>query len=429
MAWQGRGASGDRLLPGAVTGARPVDGSTQEPLRDLVATIENEGGRVLATLIRLTGDMGMAEDALQDAAMVALEKWPLTGIPANPAAWLTTTARNRALDRLRRERSRTAKETEAMRLLDQGDIEPPDGRDDRLRLIFTSCHPALSPEARVALALRTVAGLTTTEIARAFLVSESTMGQRISRAKKKIATARIPYRIPADHELPDRLPAVLGTLYVVFTTGHHAVDGRLDSRLDLASEAIRLGRLLVELMPDEPEVSGLLALMLATHARRASRLDDLGRPVLLADQDRTRWDRTAIDEAATILDDILRRRRVGPLQIQAAIAVLHGLASSDAETDWKQIVDLYRILESHSPGPVTRINRAVAESKVFGPVHALELMEGFEVPGWHLYWSTRAEFLRQSGATSEAREALVSALGCEMNDSDRSLLQERLAQL
>lgn len=316
-----------------------------------------------------------------------------------------------------------------MRLLDQGDIEPPDGRDDRLRLIFTSCHPALSPEARVALALRTVAGLTTTEIARAFLVPESTMGQRISRAKKKIATARIPYRIPSDHELPDRLPAVLGTLYVVFTTGHHAVDGRLDSRLDLASEAIRLGRLLVELMPDEGEVSGLLALMLATHARRASRLDESGRPVLLADQNRTRWDRYAIDEAAAILDDALRRRRVGPLQIQAAIATLHGLAASDAETDWTQIVDLYRMLESFVPGPVTRINRAVAESKVFGPVHALELIEGFEVPGWHLYWSTRSEFLRQSGALSEARDALMSALRCEMNDSDRSLLEGRLAAL
>lgn len=405
----------------------PSDGS--RPVRDLATAIEDEGGRVLATLIRLTGDMGMAEDALQDAAMVALEKWPVSGIPANPAAWLTTTARNRALDRLRRERSRTVKETEAMRLLDQGDIEPPDGRDDRLRLIFTCCHPALSPEARVALALRTVAGLTTTEIARAFLVPDSTMGQRISRAKKKIATARIPYRIPADHELPDRLSAVLGTLYVVFTTGHHAASGRLDSRLDLSAEAIRLGLLLAELMPDEPEVLGLLALMLATHARRESRLDESGRPVLLADQDRTRWDRSEIDEAAAIVDNVLRRRRLGPLQIQAAIASLHGLALSDAETDWKQIVDLYRMLESHLPGPVTRINRAVAESKVFGPVHALDLLDGFEVPGWHLYWSTRSEFLRQSGALPEARDALMSALECEMNDSDRRLLAERLAAL
>ena len=394
-------------------------------LRDLEAAIRNEGGRVLATLIRLTGDMGIAEDALQDAAMVALEKWPATGIPENPAAWLTTTARNRALDRLRRERVRTAKETEAMRLLDQGDVEPLDGRDDRLRLIFTSCHPALSPDARVALSLRSVGGLTTTEIARAFLVPDATMGQRISRAKKKIATARIPYRIPAAHELPDRLAAVLSTIYVVFTTGHHPVQGRLDARVDLATEAIRLGRLLCQLMPDEPEVQGLLALMLATHARHAARLDRHGRPILLADQDRRQWDHAAIGEAAAIVDRVLRVGRVGPLQIQAAIATLHGLAASDADTDWPQIVDLYRMLEHIAPGAVTRINRAVAESKVFGPGHALDLLERTEEEGWHLYWSTRAELLRQTGRHAEARAALERALACEMNDSDRMLLESR----
>ena len=358
--------------------------------------------------------------------MVALEKWPAAGIPDNPAAWLTTTARNRALDRLRRERVRTAKETEAMRLLDQGDIEPPDGRDDRLRLIFTSCHPALSPEARVALSLRTVGGLTTAEIARAFLVPDATMGQRISRAKKKIATARIPYRIPPDHELPDRLDAVLRTLYVVFTTGHHAVEGKLDARVDLASEAIRLGHLLCRLMPDEPEAQGLLALMLATHARHAARLDRDGAPVLLADQDRSLWNREAIDEAAAIVDRVLRLGRVGPMQIQAAIATLHGLAASDADTDWPQIVDLYRMLERIAPGSVTRINRAVAESKVFGPVHALELLRGFEEEDWHLYWATRAELLRQLGDTAGARAALERALSCEMNDSDRMLLESRV---
>lgn len=395
------------------------------PARDLESAIRDEGGRVLATLIRLTGDMGIAEDALQDAAMLALEKWPVAGIPENPAAWLTTTARNRALDRLRRERVRTAKETEAMRLLDQSDIEPPDGRDDRLRLFFTSCHPALSPEARVALSLRSVGGLTTTEIARAFLVPDATMGQRISRAKKKIATARIPYRIPADHELPDRLDAVLHTLYVVFTTGHHAAYGRLDARVDLATEAIRLGRLLNQLMPDEPEVQGLLALMLATHARHAARLDGHGRPVLLADQDRRLWDHVAIEEAAVLVDRVLRTRRVGPLQIQAAIATLHGLASSDADTDWPQVVDLYRMLERIAPGPVIRINRAVAESKVFGPAHGLDLLEGTEEEGWHLYWATRAELLRLSGKHADARVALERALSCEMNDSDRMLLESR----
>lgn len=395
----------------------------------LEETIRTEGGRVLATLIRLTGDMGLAEDALQDAAIAALSAWGEQGIPANPAAWLTTTARNRALDRLRRERSRTAKETEAMRMLDQGPTDPPDGRDDRLRLIFTSCHPALSPEARVALSLRTVGGLTTTEIARAFLVPESTMGQRISRAKKKIATARIPYRIPDDHELPDRLPAVLSAIYVIFTTGHHAPVGRLDARVDLADEAIRLGRMLTELMPDEPECQGLLALMLATHARRAARLAPDGRQVLLADQDRSRWDRVAIDEAAGIVERVLRLRRVGPIQIQAAISTLHGLAPSDADTDWPQIVDLYRMLERLSPGAVTRVNRAVAESKVFGPEHGLSLLEGVEAEGWHLFWSVRSEFERQTGKREEAVESLRRALECELNHSDRRLLEERLALL
>lgn len=408
---------------------RAGDDVASPRLRELEDAIRNEGGQVLATLIRLTGDIGMAEDALQDAAAVAIERWPVSGIPANPAAWLTTTARNRALDRLRRERSRNHKETEAMRLLDDSEIEPPDGRDDRLRLIFTSCHPALSSEARVALSLRTVGGLTTAEIARAFLVAEPTMGQRISRAKRKISTARIPYRIPEDHELPDRLPAVLATLYVVFTTGHHATQGRLDTRVDLAAEGIRLARILVELMPDEPEVQGLLALMLATHARRKARLDPSGEQVLLADQDRALWDTDAIDEAGAIVEGVLRRQQVGPLQIQAAIATLHGLAPSDSETDWKQIVDLYRMLESLSPGPVVRVNRAVAESKVFGAAHGLGLLDGVAVDGWHLYWATRSELQRQLGDLSAARDALEKALGCEMNDSDRSLLEERLAGL
>lgn len=395
----------------------------------LEETIRTEGGRVLATLIRLTGDIGVAEDALQDAAIAALATWDDRGIPANPAAWLTTTARNRALDRLRRERSRTAKEAESMRMLDAAPTDPPDGRDDRLRLIFTSCHPALSPEARVALALRTVGGLTTTEIARAFLVPEPTMGQRISRAKKKIATARIPYRIPDDHELPDRLGVVLSAVYVIFTTGHHAPVGRLDSRVDLADEAIRLGRMLTELMPDEPECEGLLALMLATHARLPARVDGEGRQVLLGDQDRTKWDRTAIAEAASIVERVLPRRRVGPLQIQAAIATLHGLASSDADTDGPQIVDLYRMLEGLLPGAVTRVNRAVAESKVFGPQHGLGLLEGVEADGWHLYWSVRSELERQLGMLEQAAHSLHRALACELNQSDRDLLEERLAAL
>ena len=393
----------------------------------LEETLRIEGGKVRATLIRLTGDIDIAEDALQDALVVAVEKWASGGIPDRPAAWLTTVARNKALDRLRRESRRTQREGEAMRLLDQP-VEPPDGIDDRLRLIFTCCHPALSAEARVALSLRTVCGLTTSEAARAFLVSEPTMGQRISRAKKKIATARIPYRVPPDHELPDRLPAVLAVVYLIFTTGHHAPHGALDSRVDLAEEAIRLARLLVRLMPDEPECSGLLALLLATHARRATRLTDDGELVLLADQDRTRWDREAIEEAERLVGTTLQRRRPGPYQIQAAIAALHGVAPSHAATDWRQIVELYRLLEVHQPTPVVRVNRAVAEAEADGPAAGLALLD--EVTGaehWHLYWSTKAELSRRVGDTAAAADAYRRALTCAMNDTDRVFLRARLA--
>ncbi len=387
-----------------------------------------EGGRVLATLIRLTGDFGLAEDVLQDAVVVALEQWNRSGPPDNPAAWLTTVARNKALDRLRRESRRSHKETEAFQML-ADPPDPPRG-DDRLRLIFTCCHPALAPASRVALTLRTIGGLTTTEIARSFLVPEATMGQRISRAKRKIAVARIPYRVPAPHELPDRLPAVLAVVYLIFTTGHHAPEGRLDARVDLAAEAIRLGRLLVELMPDEAECRGLLALMLATHARHPARLDAAGDLVLMADQDRTRWDHSAIAEAAEIVDRVLPRRMVGPFQIQAAIACLHGLADSDATTDWKQIVDLYRRLEQIAPSPVVRVNRAVAEARVFGPEAGLVLLERTDgVERWHLYWATLAALSRQAGRIDEAARAYRSALDCEMNDSDRRFLQEQLLSL
>ena len=299
-----------------------------------------------ATLIRSTGDIDIAEDALQDALVVAVQKWEHDGVPSNPAAWLTTVAKNKALDRLRREAGRTRREHEAMVLLDDP-VAPPDGIDDRLRLIFTCCHPALSPEARVALSLRTVCGLSTADAARAFLVPEPTMGQRISRAKKKISIARIPYRVPEDFELPDRLPAVLAVVYLIFTTGHHAPSGGLDSRLDLADEAIRLARLLVELMPDEAETMGLLALLLATDARRTTRLSSDGTIQLLADQDRSKWDRAAIDEASGWVDAALRRRLPGPYQIQGAIAALHGEAAHFSNTDWPQIVDLYRMLEAY----------------------------------------------------------------------------------
>ncbi len=392
-------------------------------------TLRIEGGHVLATLIRLTGNFDLAEDSLQDAMVEALEHWNRHGVPNKPGAWLTTVARNKALDRLRRESARNRKEREAVLLL-SNPPGPPREIDDRLRLIFTCCHPALSPEARVALTLRTVGGLSTREIARAFFVPDTTMGQRISRAKAKISRARIPYRVPKDHELPDRLPAVLATVYVVFTTGHHAHFGTLDTRIDLAEEAIRLGRLLTDLMGDHPEVLGLLALMLATHARRRARLDPSGGLILLADQDRFLWDTAAISEASAVLDRALRRRSPGPYQVQAAIACLHGVAGSDAETDWKQIVDLYRTLEHLTPLPVVRVNRAVAEAKVFGAEAGLEVLASVTgMDDWHLYWSTRAELLWGSGDRTGAQDAFRRSLDCSMNETDRQFLERRLRDL
>jgi RNA polymerase sigma-70 factor, ECF subfamily len=393
-------------------------------------TLRIEGGRVLATLVRMTGDFQLAEDALQDAVVVALEQWPVRGAPANAAAWLTVTARRKALDRIRREARRPDKEAEAMRLLGDAPVEPPDGRDDRLRLLFTSCHPALSMEARVALALRTIGGLTTEEIARVFLVPLPTMAQRITRAKKKIASAHIPYRVPEDHELPDRLPAVLGALYLIFTTGHHAPVGNLDARVDLSEEAIRLARLLFELMPDVDECAGLLALMLATHARRRARLDDVGDLVLLADQDRSLWNRTAVEEAASLVAERRRRGAAGPFLLQASIAVAHGEAMTYGDTDWSLIVDLYRELERRVPTAVVRVNRAVAEAEAFGPragIGLLDTVEGAE--RWHLWWSARGALFDRLGDANAAADAYRSALGCEMNDTDRRFIERRLAAL
>ena len=379
----------------------------------------------MATLVRMTGDFDLAEDALADAVVTALERWPDTGVPDNPAAWLTTVARNKALDRIRRSAVRDRKERDAVTLLDD-EPDPPDGRDDRLRLLFTSCHPALSPESRVALALRTIGGLTTAEIARSFLVPEATMGQRISRAKRKIKTARIPYRIPPEHEWPDRLPAVLTSVYVIFTTGHHAPAGEARGRVDLADEGVRLARLLVELMPDEPECLGLAALTIAVHARGGTHVDDNGDLVLLADQDRRRWDREAIAEAEDLLDRALRRRTPGPFQIEAAIACLHGTAPSFDQTDWRQIAGLYRTLEAMKPGAVVAVNRAVAEAMASGPDAGLAVLDGIEgADEWHLAWATRSELLRRAGRSDEAADALDRALELPMNEADRRLLEGR----
>jgi RNA polymerase sigma-70 factor (ECF subfamily) len=393
--------------------------------------IRIEGGQVLATLIRLTGDIDRAEDALQDAAAAAVDAWRRDGVPDRPGAWLTTVARNKALDRLRREAQRVPKEAEAIRLLADDEERPPQG-DDRLRLLFTCCHPALSEEAQLALALRTICGLSTAEIGRAFLVPEATIAQRISRAKAKIAKAQIPYRVPLPHELPDRLRPVLSVIYLVFTTGHHAPAGELASRVDLAEEAIRLGRMITALMPDEGECAGLLALMLATHARRETRVDADGELVLLADQDRARWDHAAIAEAASIVESVLRRGRTGPYQIQAAIACLHGLAATSADTDWTQIEELYRLLEVRSPTPVVRVNRSVAVAESFGPRAALALLDelvGTPIERWHLYWSARADFHRRLGEHDVALAAYEQALSCPCNDTDRRFLERRVREV
>jgi RNA polymerase sigma-70 factor (ECF subfamily) len=395
--------------------------------------VRHEGGSVLATLVRLTGDISLAEDAVQDAVEEALRRWPREGVPSNPAGWLTVVARNRALDVLRREAKRTQKEGDAV-LLDEvtasfrEDTTDSMVRDDMLRLVFTCCHPALSMESRVALSLRILCGVSTVEIARVFLVPDATVGQRISRAKKKIASAHIPYRVPADHELPDRLASVLVVVHAIVTAGHHSPEGRLDARADLAEEGIRLARLLCDLMPDEPECAGLLALALATHARRDARLDADGELVLLPQQDRSRWRLDEIREAEAVLDAAIHRRRAGPYQLQAAIACLHGLAATFDDTDWPQIAELYRMLERLQPTPVTRVNRAVAVGEAEGAAAGLRLLDDLdeaEVESWHLYWSARAELLVRVGRPADAVEAFERALACTPNDSDRRFLQRR----
>ena len=395
-----------------------------------------EGGRVLATLVRLVGSIDIAEDAVQDAVVDALRRWPVDGVPSNPAAWLTTAARNRALDVLRREAKRTAKETDA-RLLGKITLaigeETSDSmvRDDLLRLLFTCCHPALAVEARLALALRTLCGMSTGEIAAVFLVPEPTMGQRISRAKKKIESAHIPYRIPADHELPDRLHVVLQVVHAVITAGHHSPEGRLDARADLAAEGVRLAQLLRELMPDEPECTGLLVLATVSHARRDTRLDATGHTVLLADQDRARWHRVEIDSAAALLDAVVRLHRPGRYQVEAAIACVHGIAPTFADTDWPQIASLYATLELMLPTAVVRVNRAVAVAHANDAAAGVLLLDDRDtidmsaVENWHLYWSTRGELLERVGDAVAAVAAFDRALACVSNDSDREFLLQR----
>ncbi len=384
----------------------------------LEQAFRDQWGRVLATLIGILGDFELAEEAAQEAFAIAAARWPRDGVPANQSAWLITTARNRAINHLRRERTLAEK----TRLLDvpeaaEDDMDETTFPDERLELVFTCCHPALATEAQVALTLRTLGGLTTPEIARAFLVPEATMAQRLVRAKKKIKAAGIPFRVPPDHLLPDRLAAVLAVVYLIFNEGY-------GGRVDLAAEAIRLGRALAELMPDEPEVHGLLAMMLLHDARRAARFDgdDL---VLLAEQDRTRWDGAQIAAGRTALDRALALRGRGPYVLQAAIASLH----ADEPRDWAQIAALYGELERRTHSPVVTLSRAVAVAEVEGPEAALAIVDGLDLDDYRYLHATRGELLRRLGRAAEAREAYARALALAHDDAERRLLERRVAAL
>jgi RNA polymerase sigma-70 factor (ECF subfamily) len=393
---------------------------------DIERVFRAEHGRAVAVLVRAFGDIDIAEEAVADAFTVAVQRWPADGLPPSPAGWIITTARNRAIDRLRREAARADRHAQAA-LLHARDEPTQEGpvRDERLRLIFTCCHPALSRGAQVALTLRLLGGLATADIARAFLVPEPTMAQRLVRAKGKIREAKIPYRVPTSAELPGRLQSVLAVVYLVFNEGYAASSGAELVRADLCAEAVRLGRLLAELMPDEPEVLGLLALILLAESRRAARTTAGGGLVPLADQDRDRWDRDLVAEGQAIVRDCLRRNDPGAYQIQAAINAVHADAASAAATDWSQIVRLYDQLLAYDPSPVVALNRAVAVAEVEGPGTALALIDALDLGTYHLFHAIRADLLRRLGRNVEAATAYETAIKLTDNAAERDFLRLR----